>query len=900
MFNINIPDGYFIGDNFVLWGEVNSLGNISCVYECIIPDISNASEGTKVFYEKKLTNLLSSMSSLEQRMQFFWDCNGDYGEKLNYYASKEIQESWTKRTRDDVLTFFQGKNKDKKLRKERLFISFSIKLSLFKNSPKWKLVLNRYKVDYSYKELLELIKSYFEDFHNKLTSLFSDCVIHRLSNQKIGKLLFYFFNPSLRGIRDLKINENKSVAEQCYQSPFRSRKKEDLGYSAYYDGFYHNFIVLRDLPSINYMTAIKNITLACTNNISITVNFSYINTEKKKKFLDKEIIKRRNTEQASVAVGTEKLIEAVEEIESGVKAVRVEFIVHLYDEREEELSQRTSLLKRALHSYEDLVYYEGVWSSEVLTFFIGSIPTNPFNDYKYHTIETDTRFIPSMIPFSATPIGSGKAEALYEGNQDNIVGISSFLGGQPQHAICLGGTGSGKSSFLIDYLSQTSSYYDYRVIIDEGKSYAALSLVYGIKPIIIRENSDISINYFDTRKQPLSSFHISLAISLISMMAGKEGEQDYEGIIQQLVQKTYDEKLSDFLQKNRSKEVEGGRRIVAVYEYSQKEKQKASLDKSYIDYWNDYSFLLKGDKREEILLYERSISIDKINKFKLEESDIFRNAMFAFFDSKDFPIHQDLINMIGLSLSASKYAKEKIQHLHSTLSVFGLGGSYGKILNGITNVDITSKFVYFELGEIPESKKKLKELVTVLLINDVRNYILSMSKKQRKEILIEEATRFITIKNGENIINELYEQFRKQHCRVISVTQTFGRFPEQTRKVLASNVRQIFIGRVPKDDTDLLSQNFSLSKEEQKLINDFPYPNEIKNEKPYSSILYWQSGKISQTAILKIRMTDLMGKIAFASGEDLNDYENYFNKYEEPIEALEHMLLDEKELAGNV
>ena len=78
--------------------------------------------------------------------------------------------------------------------------------------------------------------------------------------------------------------------------------------------------------------------------------------------------------------------------------------------------------------------------------------------------------------------------------------FSFFDGDTPQHTLCLGQTGSGKSVNFVSILSQ--AYYQFAkvVIIEEGGSYYNLTRIHGNEAqyIVIDPNANQTLNYFDT------------------------------------------------------------------------------------------------------------------------------------------------------------------------------------------------------------------------------------------------------------------------------------------------------------------------------------------------------------------------------------------------------------------
>jgi hypothetical protein len=70
-------------------------------------------------------------------------------------------------------------------------------------------------------------------------------------------------------------------------------------------------------------------------------------------------------------------------------------------------------------------------------------------------------------------------------------------------------------------LHQSAIYSEYDVIVESGLTHLPFSRAFGIEPIIIRRDGNITINYLDTGGLPLSKEHVGLAITQALQMTGK-------------------------------------------------------------------------------------------------------------------------------------------------------------------------------------------------------------------------------------------------------------------------------------------------------------------------------------------------------------------------------------------
>ena len=180
-----------------------------------------------------------------------------------------------------------------------------------------------------------------------------------------------------------------------------------------------------------------------------------------------------------------------------------------------------------------------------------------------------------MLPFSATFTGHlEQAEALYEGPQRNLVGVTTFSGAganaTPQHAVMLGMSGAGKSVTVCDLLSQTEAFYDYTVIIEEGLSYEYYTRTVepGARPIIIQPDGDLTINYLDTHGLPLTAEHLSSAMALVATIVGHSTDEDKqlarEAQIAKYLMLLYDDVFEQWSRRNANRLFELARHACAL------------------------------------------------------------------------------------------------------------------------------------------------------------------------------------------------------------------------------------------------------------------------------------------------------------------------------------------------
>ncbi|MFT4641402.1 MAG: hypothetical protein ACI8T1_004739 [Verrucomicrobiales bacterium] len=110
--------------------------------------------------------------------------------------------------------------------------------------------------------------------------------------------------------------------------------------------------------------------------------------------------------------------------------------------------------------------------------------------------------------------------------------------------------------------------------------------------------------------------------------------------------------------------------------------------------------------------------------------------------------------------------------------------------------------------------------------------VLTRPRAQRKGIVLEELSTFLTILDGDRITRELYERMRKYNCWVISVIQQFGRFYESdVRSSVMGNSRVLFLLKQrDKQDLDRIDESFPLPDITKHAIANFPEPGQAARQ----------------------------------------------------------------------
>ena len=732
---MKLQDGYYIQD-LVIFGKFDKTGHAAKGFEIQPPDLRNAAVTVLHDFEDKLRRLLVTVRP-PAKMQWNWSVNSDYKEELEAYdqATEDLAKNdWTYRTRKERYHRYVKRMEAGQLRREKLRLYISIPIPARKKeselkSPEEKL--------HFYDSCLKGLTSFFETQHQLIQHIFgAGTIVKPMGDKEHYAHHSEFFNPSFSYINHShQLDASKSILANSLKGSITGNERSDeQDYSFYFDGFYHNILIIKRWPQNAYQSMIFRLTGLGYLDYSIIVNVSPSDVKKEITLEEKSIERLRGDYRSN---GKESLLNAIEKKQKKISSLSsgasypldVEYIIRLWAEDLEELSAKTSAIKAALNLMESTEFWEGTLSTQSINLLTQSVPGWIFGQYKAHALYAESEYLAAILPFSSTFTGHLKhAEALYDGDNGNLIGLRNFIGSTPQHGSVFGMSGSGKSALMCDLLSQTQCYYSYTVIIEEGLSYGVYTATMGSTPIVIHPDSDLTINYLDTQGLPLSSGQISNATALVSQMCGAADSAEQENLryamIMSYIEQLYQDAYENFLKSH--KELLPKITAIAMAAVKYKE-EKMPAGSSLVDAYLE----LKEQKKEDPAAYEESllaIEMEEITRFAkgAETAEIVRNFAFAFFEPADFPIHSELQELMLAAMNPA-HDQETVRRIATLVSAWNAGGSYGPLFDGTTNISLTGELAHFELGYISEATPELKKLAAFLITNYTRNHIMSLA-----------------------------------------------------------------------------------------------------------------------------------------------------------------------------
>ena len=841
-------NGYFLRDLIVFSG-LNAGGHVSKGFIFQPPDFNNAQISELNEFQDQLSLLLASLSD-NQRLQVQWFCDSDYQRELLRYheETKRGTNVWTRRSRNERFLRYWKAMRNRQLRRQRLIFYISRSIDA---SPAFS--MSRESLTNHYEHLLDQLQQEFQQVGETLIGIFSGQGARIVPMTDCDHYQHYtsFLNPSLAERLDYDTLETfdpeRSIQENCWLC--EGNGQSDFGF--WMDGHYHSTIVLTRWPKMTFPGIIHRLTNLRLLDYTITVNVDPIpvrkeitREEKAHERIAGDYASEKKLSLLTVMQKKERKIAAL--MQGHTLPFNVLFIVRVWDKTKAGLSAKTTAIKNAINSMNSAQYFESSLPSTTRKLFFQTWPGWLWGNYEYRKMYAEHRYLADMLPVNATFTGHLEtAEAIYDGNAANLVGIKTFSGTgadlSPQHAVLLGMSGAGKSVTVCDLLSQTELYFDYTVIIEEGLSYGIYTKTVDpdAEPIILQPDGTLTINYLDTGGLPLTPLHLSTATALVERMAGVSADEEKQMLrraqISKYLNQLYEDAFQDWTNKNPDRVSEAARHAHALATYRREKMAPGATSlEAYVDFRDWYH--ANEDEAHAYLVSFDEADVLRFSKNPNTAREV-RNLAFSYFAPSDYPTHRMLQELMQLEASGAE--KERISQIATLLMPWCRDGSYGPLFDGQSNISLTGKIAHFELGYIPESAKELKSAAGFLITNYTRQHIISMPRALRKRNVYEEVARFLDIPEGEKIVKESYAQMRKFNTWNISIVQQYSRFKEsRIRSAVFGNSRQFFLMR-QNDRADLedISQDIALPEITRQTIMSYPLPDQQTGQK-FSAFTY--------------------------------------------------------------
>lgn len=837
------PNGYFM-ENMIVFHGVRKGGHVAKGFYFEPPDLSTAAPAQLNAFQDQIGLLLASLHE-NQRLQVQWFCDSDYRAELLRYndETRKATNIWTRRTRNERFIRYWEAMTERQLRRQRLILY--VTRAITAEPP---LVQSREARRNYYDALLGQLSAEFDHVHEMLLGIFPEARITPMADVDHFRHYSTFLNPSLTQRPGIDVDDLFdpvfSIHDNCWNG--EAVGKRNAGF--YLDGNHHALLVLRRWPKVSFPGIIRRLTDLPLLDYTITVNIEPVSAgreiAREEKAHDRLAGDYASEKRLSLLTAMEKKERKIAALMQGhTLPFNVQFVVRTWDPTRDGLASKAGAIKSAIQSMNSAQFFECALPTTSRNVFYQTWPGWSWGDYPHRKLYGETRYIADLLPFSSTFTGHLEtAEAIYDGPARNLVGVKTFSGSgtdaTPQHAVLLGMSGAGKSVTVCDLLSQTEGYFDYTVIIEEGLSYGLYTQTVepGARPIIIQPDGDLTINYLDTHRLPLTADHLSTATALVARMVGISSDEDRQMNRQAQIAKylnlLYDDIFNQWSHENPERLLGIARLACALAKRRLQRMRPGSTSLDIFAEFRDW----RSNAPDEGQAYLDQIAEADVIRFLKEPRTgrEVRNVAFAFFAPAEQPTHRMLQELMQL-----EHGNDEIRELADRMLPWCADGSYGRLFDGTSNVSLTGKIAHFELGYIPESAKALRAAAGFLVTNYTRQHIVTLPRAVRKRNIYEEVARLMDIPGGEEIVKESYTQLRKFNCWNISIVQQYSRFKEsRIRAAVFGNSRQFFLMRQnDRSDLDDIGRDLELSAVTRQSILSYPLPDQQAGEK-FAALTY--------------------------------------------------------------
>ncbi len=804
------------------------------------PDLRGASFERLNAWQDRLKGLLALLGP-GRRLQVQWSCDADYrGELERYFLETEkMAEAAVRQVRNERFGRYWARMQRRELRRERLALFLSVEVRAQSGNVATGAVLEAH-----YARVVGQLQAEFAEFEASLRQLFApEALAWPMTEVEHFGYYERFLNPTLVHWVDehpeQRLDLDRSIQDNCWHCD--GVGQEDGGF--HLDGNYHAILALSRWPRMTRPGIVTHLTGLPFLDYRITVNVTpgSAGTEigREEKAVERLEGEYSAGRRHSLLVALRKKEKKIENLAGGyARPFQVTYLIRAWDPAKAGLRDKLAAIRAAVHAMDGAQVQECALPTTARKLFFASWPGWTHSSYRHRELYAEDAYLADMLPTSATFTGQlEEAEAVYDGSHGNLVGVSTFAGGSPQHAVVLGMTGSGKSEFVRDLLLQTAGHFGYTVIIEEGLSHRKFTEGLREQPIVLHPDSGLTLNYLDTRGLPLTQLQVATSVALLSRMIGEPPEAERQALRQaqlaEYVHQLYEDAFTEWERKQPAQARAAERLALAVHRWRERMPAGATALEAFADLRDR-----RAANEEEAIAFVAKLTEEEILQFAREPQTarLVPQMACAFYDREDFPTHMALVELMAYGRFPEHDAGE-IGRLATLLRAWSAAGQYGKLFDGVSNLSLERKIVHFELGLIPVHAVALKAAAGLLVSGFARQHILSLPRAVRKRMIYEEAIRLLDIPGGPQLVSEGFAQLRKFSCWVALILQQYGMLKSSPiRAAVMGNAKQFFFLR-QHDRGDLadLAGELHLPESAVEAIQSYPMPEQLPEDGKFSS-----------------------------------------------------------------
>ena len=786
--NAIMPDGYFYEDHIV-FGDPGNGSVIARGYAVNFPDLSASDDQAYIDLESDIQLMLGSVKP-DERLQLDFYTSSNFSRPLNRFLEDTRENSkveFCSKVRDELVFRYRDRMACETL------IQANVRLYLSSQFPKF--VTNAGRKVRGFDEVFKVLRQSFDQrqqFFDLLLRSYGGGIT-AFDNMAQYSELLKFWSPGQARVWQPKqqdIDWLRPITDLCQFSELAPRREPEQGF--YLDGYYFGLMVFKTMPRATWPKTFAPFFALTIPNLRVVVNMQPLPVESEMRYEEErfaKLISNLDPQSPSLQseVGLDKHRERMRRLMSNqVLPFRAQIIVIAHDRTSDGLGIKMEALRAAIGKTGAEPHRPSVATSNLAFFNCATPGFGPWVRYPDYWHKIDDLNLSNLWPAGSTPCADlESADWIADGDQNNLIGGRSFLGAQPVPILVIGSTGGGKSVLLQTTALQTALRFGFIVVIDDGLSWMTTCHMLDptSQPIIVRSNGNQTFNIFDTRGLPLTAEHLTHATALCHLLVGRSSDEDKDKLRAAVLADTINEIYGTAYRawRNRHPELhyELCRETAILLRFQQSKRIEG-----FLDAFLEARQLRKVHPEALFEIDEEIIDAEALALDRDPQTEHFvRNLAFASWTPGMFPTLSDLQDELHTAALQKSPHQELCATLASLLRPWLRDGRYGPIVDGASNIDLGSvelsetdplKVVHFDLGKIGKSEAELRAVVGFLITNQVRNHIQGMPRAIRKQVIIEEMTSFLKIPNGEEIVIDFYERFRKYSAQVVSVFQHYS------------------------------------------------------------------------------------------------------------------------------
>ena len=857
--NAIMPDGYFYEDHIV-FGDPGNGSVIARGYAVNFPDLSASDDQAYIDLESDIQLMLGSVKP-DERLQLEFYTWPNLSGPLNRFLEDTRENSkveFCSKVRDELVFRYRDRMACETL------IQANVRLYLSTQFPKF--VTDAGRKVRGFDEVFKVLRRSFDQrqqFFDLLLRSYGGGIT-AFDNMAQYSELLKFWSPGQARVWQPKqqdIDWLRPITDLCQFSELAPRREPEQGF--YLDGYYFGLMVFKTMPRATWPKTFAPFFALTIPNLRVVVNMQPLPVESEMRYEEErfaKLISNLDPQSPSLQseVGLDKHRERMRRLMSNqVMPFRAQIIVIAHDRTSDGLGIKMEALRAAIGKTGAEPHRPSVATSNLAFFNCATPGFGPWVRYPDYWHKIDDLNLANLWPAGSTPCADlESADWIADGDQNNLIGGRSFLGAQPVPILVVGSTGGGKSVLLQAITLQTALRFGFIVVIDDGLSWMTTCHMLDptSQPIMVRSNGNQTFNIFDTRGLPLTAEHLTHATALCHLLVGRSSDEDKDklraAVLSDTINEIYEAAYRAWRNRHPELHYELCRETAILLQFQQSKRIEGFLD-AFLE-----ARQLRKAHPEALLEFDEEIidaealALDRDPKTE----HLVRNLAFASWTPGMFPTLSDLQDELHTAALQKSPHQELCATLASLLRPWLRDGRYGPIVDGANNIDLGSvelsetdplKVVHFDLGKIGKSEAELRAVVGFLITNQVRNHIQGMPRAIRKQVIIEEMTSFLKIPNGEEIVIDFYERFRKYSAQVVSVFQHYSTLlqshPKVAHAILGNSDAMMLLRNPNRKDLETLSTFVYLPEVIRDKIASFPKPADMTGRSDaYAGFVYVQ------------------------------------------------------------